>query len=1057
MLDGSGNDTIDIADVTPIAANYGSEVAGYAIQFAETEDAQTWADVSQFPFSLASGDERSFFEVNAALSGGGYYCVTPFDAAGTRGVRGIPVHYDPAATYIASGYVLDDTGAGMQDVAISIRYGGGVAVTDASGHWESEGLGNGEYTAVPSKDGYRFQPSTRIFRISSADKTVENFTGSPLGFWILEIVDAAGDVGDGNSIAVDGENNIHISYSDVGNADLRYAVKKSGQWAIKALDSPGDTGWDTSIALDSRDYPWISYVDTNPGYLHIANYDGADWQFETVTYSLPAEATSLAIDSSDNPHAGIFNSEELKLYYVGYFGTSWRGELVGGVGTGGGFPSLAVNSEGYSSLSFYDANSGTLKYSAYDGAYWHSQLLQDSSGNPGPSSSLVLDSASLPCVAFTCRADNSVRYAHRPSSSLVVENVVAGGEEKEHLSLALGPDGYPCIAYSHAGGGNPNLHFAYFDGAFWHSEELPCNTTSAGVCDLALDSEGQPHISFYDEATGDLMHLYRTTVPPPANKSPVVHLEAVPPAGTIPLDILFDAGASYDLDGTIVDYEWDFDGDEIFDYSTGMNPTTSRNYPITGDYKCTVRVTDNGGSSATATITVFPDAPPEAFIAADVTEGEVPLVVNFDASASYDPDGTVEKYEWDWEGDGVFDYDSGSSPLASHKYREGGVYPSAVRITDDDGSTDVASVTITAIDHWDKHILDTGYSTGYWCSLAVIAGYPAISYSSDYCRELRYIRATDALGSSWGVPITVYSTAIFGNLGAHSSLNVINGYPAISCCDENGRLMFVRAGDAQGATWNNPVRPDIDSAGWHSSLCIVNGHPAISYYDIRSLNEDLKYVRALDPDGVTWDTPLILDSVGNTGVGTSLAVIDGNPAVSYYDESNCELMYIRALDANGSSWDNPQAVDAIGDVANLDRSTLVEVSGNPAICYADKKVNEVKYVRALDIEGNSWGTPMVVGSASLANDVSMQVIDGRPAIAFVDSDSRYVIYVRALDPDGAAWDAPAVVDCSLIPDGSHGLPTLCEVSGVPALAYTCGPFGPLDDLKYVLKYTYFIP
>ena len=42
--------------------------------------------------------------------------------------------------------------------------------------------------------------------------------------------------------------------------------------------------------------------------------------------------------------------------------------------------------------------------------------------------------------------------------------------------------------------------------------------------------------------------------------------------------------------------------------------------------------------------------------------------VNFDASGTHDPVGTVNHYEWDLDGDGTFETDTGTSPLASHVY-----------------------------------------------------------------------------------------------------------------------------------------------------------------------------------------------------------------------------------------------------------------------------------------------------------------------------------------------------------------------------------------------------
>jgi hypothetical protein len=71
-------------------------------------------------------------------------------------------------------------------------------------------------------------------------------------------------------------------------------------------------------------------------------------------------------------------------------------------------------------------------------------------------------------------------------------------------------------------------------------------------------------------------------------------------AHTAPADtlIIFNASSSYDPDGEIILYEWDFDGDGTYD-ATGA--IISHAYPMPGNYTVTLRVTDNDGYTDTAT------------------------------------------------------------------------------------------------------------------------------------------------------------------------------------------------------------------------------------------------------------------------------------------------------------------------------------------------------------------------------------------------------------------------------------------------------------------------
>jgi hypothetical protein len=80
--------------------------------------------------------------------------------------------------------------------------------------------------------------------------------------WATEIVDSAGDVGYYTSLALDSNDNPHISYCDATNRDLKYIRMSGGVWSAPiTLDNAGDVGYYTSLALDSNDNPHISYQD----------------------------------------------------------------------------------------------------------------------------------------------------------------------------------------------------------------------------------------------------------------------------------------------------------------------------------------------------------------------------------------------------------------------------------------------------------------------------------------------------------------------------------------------------------------------------------------------------------------------------------------------------------------------------------------------------------------------------------------------------------------------------------------------------------------------------
>jgi PKD repeat protein len=69
--------------------------------------------------------------------------------------------------------------------------------------------------------------------------------------------------------------------------------------------------------------------------------------------------------------------------------------------------------------------------------------------------------------------------------------------------------------------------------------------------------------------------------------------------------------------------------------------------------------------------------------------------VTLDASSSTDPDAQIVDYQWDLNGDGTFETDSGSNPTLTTSYPTAGTYKVAVRVIDANGASAIATHTLT--------------------------------------------------------------------------------------------------------------------------------------------------------------------------------------------------------------------------------------------------------------------------------------------------------------------------------------------------------------------------
>jgi len=146
-------------------------------------------------------------------------------------------------------------------------------------------------------------------------------------------------------------------------------------------------------------------------------------------------------------------------------------------------------------------------------------------------------------------------------------------------------------------------------------------------------------------------------------------------------DCAFNGAASFDPDGSLVAYEWDFG-----DGTTSEEISPDHTYVDLGPFTATLTVTDNEGLTHTTTVDVeATNAPPNP----EFTVSCEDQTCAFDTTASSDPDGTIVSYAWDF-GDGTV----GNGATPSHTYAAGDTYTVILTVTDNDGDGESAIVDI---------------------------------------------------------------------------------------------------------------------------------------------------------------------------------------------------------------------------------------------------------------------------------------------------------------------------------------------------------------------------
>jgi len=331
--------------------------------------------------------------------------------------------------------------------------------------------------------------------------------------WTKATVDAVGDVGRNSSIAcrvINGTQRVHISYYDITQGNLKHAywIQSTGTWVKETVDAAGQVGEWTSIALDSNGRPHISYYDVTNKSLKYARETGIPGVWLKQTVDAPANGvnqagvwTSITLDLNDNPHISYFRAA-FTLMYARKVGANWSKEKVDSTSgltyrPGVWHTSIKLDSGGNPHIAYADTGNygindvkGGLKYARKLGASWVKEEVDIGRGH-GQYASLALDSGGNPHISYYT---GKLLYA-RKVGGIWVKEILEGGQNSigQYTSLALDSGGNPHISYRRGG-----LKYARKVGGSWAYETVD-STWDVGLwSSLALDSQGKPHISYFD-------------------------------------------------------------------------------------------------------------------------------------------------------------------------------------------------------------------------------------------------------------------------------------------------------------------------------------------------------------------------------------------------------------------------------------------------------------------------------------------------------------------------------------------------------------------------------
>ncbi|MDH3768536.1 MAG: PKD domain-containing protein, partial [Gammaproteobacteria bacterium] len=264
------------------------------------------------------------------------------------------------------------------------------------------------------------------------------------------------------------------------------------------------------------------------------------------------------------------------------------------------------------------------------------------------------------------------------------------------------------IAFDGSGSSDPDGSIVTYDWDFGDGG------TGAGVAPMhtySVDGVFTVTLTVTDNDGLSSSNTTSATITPAVGNIPPTADANGPYNGTERRPVQFSSAGSMDSDGTIVAYLWDFgDGST----STDANPT--HDYLAAATYDVTLTVTDDAGAtgsdSTTATIEAMQVNMPPVADPNGPYSGFIGDTITFDGSGSFDPDGTIMRYDWDF-GDGGMALDGGAMP--THTYAAAGTYTVTLTVIDDMGETGETGSALTTATIEDRPPGGgEGCTPGYW-------------------------------------------------------------------------------------------------------------------------------------------------------------------------------------------------------------------------------------------------------------------------------------------------------------------------------------------------------
>ncbi len=363
----------------------------------------------------------------------------------------------------------------------------------------------GRYSAVAADSGSNYHVTCLS---DNFDLTV-NYYGSVAP--PMNIVDTGGIIGEYSSLALDYAKTgiVRISYSDSEHDTLKYAEKNNGMWSFIAV---GASGQYTSIAVDFQDNVHITSKDLQLNKFILVTNASGTWDstpFYTAEESI--SNTSLTVDANGKDHVTFYSQPPIyngSIYYASNRTGTWKTSIIG---CGPYYSSVVTDPSGTvyvscqgNGLQLATSPTGTV------GSWVETTIDSLIAGKVGSYSDIALDNSGKLHISYYDEYNKDLKYATNASGSWHAYTIDSGGSAGKFTSMAVDSGNKVHISYYDETNGD--LKYATNLNGKWESYTIDSLGDVGMDTSIAVDASGRIHISYYDAICKHLK--YATGMPP---------------------------------------------------------------------------------------------------------------------------------------------------------------------------------------------------------------------------------------------------------------------------------------------------------------------------------------------------------------------------------------------------------------------------------------------------------------------------------------------------------------------------------------------------------------